>query len=138
MATGHLPLVVRHCSLATGHLLLASWRDSANNKWPVASGQSKSVECELCGRGVGLHESYVVRIDVFADPSVPPTTGEELAAIDFDQAVADLMEQMKHLSADDLQDDVHRRFEYRICRPCQRRFLANPLGKPREVRAGKN
>ena len=96
------------------------------------------VECELCGRGVEVHESYVVRIDVFADPSIPATSGEALAAIDFDQTIAELMEQMKHLSADDLQDDVHRRFEYRICRPCQRRFLSNPLGKPREVRAGKN
>ena len=96
------------------------------------------VSCEFCGREVELHESYVVRIDVFADPSVPATGAEELAAIDFDQTIADLMEQMKHLSADELQDDVHRRFEYRICRPCQRRFLANPLGKPREVPAGKN
>ena len=94
--------------------------------------------CELCGREVELHESYVVRIDVFADPSVPPTSAEELQSMDFDQTVADLMEQMKHLSADDLQDDVHRRFEYRLCRPCQRQYLANPLGKPREVRAGKN
>ena len=117
---------------------LASRVDSANNKWPVASGQWQPVECGLCGRSVGLHESYVVRIDVFADPSVPPTSGEELAAIDFDQTIADLMEQMKHLSADDLQDDVHRRFEYRICRSCQRRFLSNPLGKPREARAGEN
>ena len=96
------------------------------------------VECELCGREVEVHESYVVRIDVFADPSMPALSTEELAAIDFDQTAADLMEQMKHLTADDLQDDVHRRFEYRICRPCQRRFLANPLGKPRAVRAGRN
>jgi hypothetical protein len=100
-----------------------------------------AVECALCGREVEVHESYVVRIDVFADPSMPATTAEELAAADFDQQVADLLEQMKHLSADELQDDVHRRFEYRLCRPCQRRFLANPLGKPREtaaVRPGRN
>ncbi len=96
------------------------------------------VACDLCGREVEVHESYVVRIDVFADPSVPPMSIEELQSIDFDQTVADLMEQMKHLSADDLQDDVHRRFEYRLCRPCQRQYLANPLGKPREVRAGRN
>jgi hypothetical protein len=98
----------------------------------------ETVECELCGRAVALHESYVVRIDVFADPSVPAVSSEELAAIDFDETIAELMARMKHLSADDLQDDVHRRFEYRICRPCQRRFLANPLGKPREAQAGKN
>ena len=97
-----------------------------------------AVECELCGRSVEVHESYVVRIDVFADPSVPPMTTEELAAADFDETLDDLLDQMKHLSADDLQDDVHRRFEYRLCRPCQRRFLANPLGKPRTVRAAQN
>ena len=99
---------------------------------------AETVECELCGRTVAVHESYVVRVDVFADPSVPSVTSEQLQGIDFDETMADLMEQMKHLSADDLQDDVHRRFEYRLCRPCQRRFLANPLGKPREVPAGKN
>ena len=94
--------------------------------------------CELCGRDVGLHESYVVRIDVFADPSVPPTTADELAGADFDEQVSELLEQMKGMSADELQDDVHRRFEYRICRPCQRRFLVNPLGAPRGERVGRN
>ena len=96
------------------------------------------VACELCGREVAVHESYVVRIDVFADPSVPPTTAAELHSTDFDAAAADLIEQMKHLTADDLHDDVHRRFEYRLCRPCQRKFLTNPLGRPRVVRAGEN
>ncbi len=96
------------------------------------------VGCELCGRSVELHESYVVRIDVFADPSMPPTTAEELAAADFDATMAALLEQMKHLTAEQLQDDVHRRFEYRLCRPCQRGFLLNPLGQPREPWAGRN
>ena len=94
--------------------------------------------CDVCGRDVDLHASYVVRIDVFAEPSTPPMTGEELAGIDFDATYSDLFDQMKQMTADDLQDDVHRRFEFRVCRPCQRRFLANPLGKPREARAGQN
>ena len=97
-----------------------------------------TVACDLCGREVALHDSYVLQIEVFAEPSVAPVSGEQLAAIDFDQTYADLLDQMKDMTADDLQDDVHRRFEYRLCRPCQRRFLANPLGKPREVRAGHN
>ena len=96
------------------------------------------VVCDLCAREVGLHESYVVQIDVFAEPSVAPVTGEELAAIDLDQTYADLLDQMKNMTADDLQDDVHRRFEFRLCRACQRRFLANPLGKPRGAPAGQN
>ena len=78
------------------------------------------------------------RIDVFADPSMPAVTGEELAEMDLDEELRKLIEEMKDLSADDLQDQVHRRFEYRICRACQFRFLANPLGKPRERRSGPN
>jgi hypothetical protein len=96
------------------------------------------VTCDLCGKEVDLHESYVVRIEVFAEPSMKPVSGEELAAIDFDATYGELLDQMKHLTADDLQDDVHRQFEHRLCRPCQRRFLANPLGKPRGERAGRN
>ena len=96
------------------------------------------VLCDLCDRPVPPHGHYVVRIDVFADPAMPPVTSEEMEEADYQQAMRELMDQMKHLSADDLQDDVHRRFEYRLCRPCQRRFLANPLGKPRAVRAGEN
>lgn len=87
---------------------------------------------------VPLGASYVVKIDVYADPSVPAVSTEDLEETDFDHTFEKLIEQMKHLSADDLQDDVHRRFEYRICRPCQRRFLANPLGKPRHTRDGAN
>ncbi len=96
------------------------------------------VLCDLCGMATPSGASYVVKIDVYADPSIPPMSTEDLEETDFDHAFAALIEQMSHLSADDLQDDVHRRFEYRLCRPCQRRFLANPLGKPRETKERAN
>lgn len=96
------------------------------------------VICDLCERGMDLHASYIVRMDIFADPNIPPMSTEDLSAGSFDQTLDALMEQMKGMSADDLQDGVHRRLEYRLCPACQRRFLANPLGKPREVRAGTN
>jgi len=67
------------------------------------------VSCELCGREVELHDSYVVRIDVFAEPSMTPVRGAALAAIDFDDTYGELMAQLKYLTADDLQDAVHRR-----------------------------
>jgi hypothetical protein len=96
------------------------------------------VQCALCGVLVPPHAHFVVRIDVFADPSMPELSSEELAEADFDQAFRDLLEQMKQMSADELQDAVHRRFEYRLCAGCHKRFLANPLGKPRVTRAGEN
>ncbi len=98
----------------------------------------KRIRCDLCHRLIPPHAHYIVNIEVFADPSMPPTTGDELAELDFDDELQKLIDQMKDLSADDLQDQVHRKFHFRICRPCQIRFLANPLGKPRQTRTGKN
>jgi hypothetical protein len=96
------------------------------------------VRCDLCDRELAPHAQYIVRIDVFADPSIPPVSSAELASTDFDQELDALLREMEGLSADDLQDQVHRRFEYRICRPCQIRFLANPFGKPRKHKEGEN
>jgi len=101
-------------------------------------GMASESNCELCGRAIPPHQHYVVRIDVFADPSLPELSAEEVAKLNFDQELKSLLEQMKHMSEEELQDQVHRRFEYKICRPCQIKFLSNPLGKPRRKTAGKN
>jgi hypothetical protein len=94
--------------------------------------------CQLCDAAIAPGAHYVVRVDVFADPSMPPTTAGHLASTDFDAEVARLIEQMKRATADELQDDVHRRFEYHICHSCQKQVLANPLGFPRRTRVGVN
>ena len=99
---------------------------------------AERVLCDLCGTSVPPHAHYVVRIDVFADPSMPEMSTEELEELDSEQPFAELLEQMKKMSADDLQDQVHRRFEYKLCPRCQRAYLSNPLGRPRERKPGHN
>ena len=99
---------------------------------------AERVTCDLCERELDVHSSYVVRMDVFADPSIPPMTAEEIAAVDLDQAVQELIEQTEGWTEEELQDTVHRRFEFRLCPACHRDFLANPLGRPRVVREGTN
>jgi hypothetical protein len=94
--------------------------------------------CDLCDRPLSPHGHYVVKIEVFADPEMPAVSSEEMAEADYQAAMKELMEQMKGLSAEELQDQVHRRFDFRICRTCQMRFLINPLGKPRQMRMGRN
>ena|SRR6059058_3410434 len=96
------------------------------------------VICDLCNRPVPPHGHYVVKIEVFADPRMPEVTAEEMEEADYQAAMKELIEQMKGMSANDLQDQVHRSFEFKLCRACQMRFLVNPLGKPRQVRTGKN
>jgi hypothetical protein len=96
---------------------------------------AKRILCDLCDRPVSPHGHYIVKIDVYADPEMPAVTSEEMEEADYQQAMKELMEQMKGMTADELQDQVHRRFEFKLCRACQMRFLVNPLGKPRSSRA---
>lgn len=96
------------------------------------------VICDVCGAAVSSHAHFLVRIDVFADPSMPDVTTEELEEMDTGKAIDQLLEQMKHMSADELQDGVHRRFEYKLCPACHKQFLSNPLGMPRQRRASEN
>jgi hypothetical protein len=93
--------------------------------------------CDLCGNAMAPHEHYVVRIDVFADPTIPAMTAADLEAGN-DDDLARLLEKMKNMSAEELQDQVHRRVEFRICKACHAPYLANPLGKPRGVRMTQN
>jgi len=99
---------------------------------------SERVICDLCKTIIAPHAHYIVRIDVFADPTLPSMSTEELEMMDMDATFTKLLEQMKSMSADELQDQVHRRFEYRLCRECQKKFLSNPLGKPRARRIAEN
>jgi len=94
--------------------------------------------CAICHASLAPHAHYIVRIDLFADPTLPPMTTEALEQVDPAQSLPKLLEQMAHLSADDLQDQVHRRFEYHLCPACHRQFLDNPLGLPRRRTHGTN
>jgi hypothetical protein len=96
------------------------------------------VICDLCDRVVSPHGHYVVKIEIFADPAMPQVSSEEMEEADYQAAMAELLAQMKDMSADDLQDQVHRSFKFNLCRACQMRFLVNPLGKPRQWRSGAN
>lgn len=72
-------------------------------------------------------------MDLFADPSMPQISGEDLAEMDFDETFRKLIEQMKDMTSEELSDQVHRRMEFKLCPQCQREFLSNPLGKPRRT-----
>jgi hypothetical protein len=85
--------------------------------------------CELCGTALERGELYVVRMDVLADPEMPPVSRGQLDALDFDAEMNQLLEQMKGMTAEELQNQVHQRFEFRICPACRRKFVRDPLGR---------
>jgi hypothetical protein len=97
------------------------------------------VICDSCGRRVEPLGHYVVKMEVYADPSMPAVTTDDLEEKDLAAGMQELIDQMKGMTADELQDQVHRRFEFKLCRGCQVKFLANPLGRPRGTpRTGDN
>jgi hypothetical protein len=86
--------------------------------------------CAICAAALTAGAGYVVRIDIFADPAWSESEFGESHA-DIQESLTDIINQAASMTADELQDGVHRRFEYRICSQCQRKLLANPLGLPR-------
>jgi hypothetical protein len=93
--------------------------------------------CAICNAALTGGAGYVVRIDIFADPawsdSGLPDNGAKVQ-----ESLTELMGQIKSMTAEELQDGVHRRFEYHICQRCHPKLLANPLGLPRISRDGTN
>lgn len=85
------------------------------------------IDCDSCERPIPPHGHYIVRIDVLADPSMPPLSAEELANTDFGRSMDDLLQELGKFSTDELMDDVHRHMEFKLCRACKQRFILNPL-----------
>lgn len=96
----------------------------------------KSYRCAACHRSVLKTESYIVRIEVLADPGTPAIDTD--TEPDASATIADLLEQMKQMTAEELQDQVYRKFEYRLCGHCHKLLLSNPLGLPRRRVHGRN
>ena len=96
------------------------------------------LSCHLCGKPLPAHAYYIVNIEVFADPSMPPLNTDDLEPHDFSQGLNALMAELNQYTNDELQDLIHRRFKYHLCPGCQRKFIANPLGLPRAEEPGQN
>src|SRR5687768_6512353 len=87
--------------------------------------------CAVCDAPLPPHGFYIVRMEVFAEPSIPPLTEDQVNSLDFDKELDGLLKQMEKLSEDELQDQVHRHFAFHVCARCHAKVLANPLGLPR-------
>jgi hypothetical protein len=99
---------------------------------------SPVVHCDLCRRVIPLHAHYILKMEIFADPATPPLLTNDPTEPDFDKHFAALLQELERYSTEELEELIHKRFEYRLCAACQRTFLANPLGLPRATAHGAN
>lgn len=89
--------------------------------------------CDLCDGNLLVDSDvrYRLRIDVFAayDPlEIAPGDLQR----DLGKEMADLLERMKTMDPEELQDQVFKRFEYDLCPVCQKKYLVDPLRGHRE------
>jgi len=79
-----------------------------------------SKTCEACRRRIGAKEvSFVLRIELFADPT-PPTITEKDLKKDLRAEMEALVKKMGKLDPEEAKDEIHERYEYVVCRDCRR------------------
>ncbi len=89
--------------------------------------------CDLCGKDLPTGSSrYTVRIEVFAAAEADSTDPELLNKPD--EIIQQMLEKMEQMSLKEIEDGNYRIFRYDLCRPCQLRYLADPLSHAKELR----
>ena len=83
--------------------------------------------CHRCGAALAPGEGnfYVVRIEAFADPTPPALTEGDLD-LDLDAEIGKLLEEMKHMTEQELMDQVYRRLTIHLCGACYRTWIEDP------------
>ena len=89
-----------------------------------------SLLCHRCGEELtpGAGNFYVVRIEAFADPTPPNLSAEQLDAADLNAEFSRVLEEMRHMSEQELMDQVYRRVTIHLCGACYRRWIEDPAG----------
>jgi len=83
--------------------------------------------CDRCGRPIQQGKlRYIARIEVIAAADPFEITLEDLLR-DTRREMDALLEQCEQLSEEELMRDVYVKFEFDLCRACQKAYLTDPL-----------
>ncbi len=92
--------------------------------------------CDLCGKTLpaGDDTRFEVKIEVYAAYD-PMEIGREDLEDDPSDEIRDLLEEMEHRDAEDLEDQVYKTFRFDLCPACHEAYLKDPLGRGMRMRA---
>ena len=83
--------------------------------------------CDRCGRPLEQGQlRYIARIEVLAAANPLEVTLDDLLRDSRGEMDA-LLKQCEHLTEEQLMRDVYVKFEFDLCRACQKAYLSNPL-----------
>jgi hypothetical protein len=78
--------------------------------------------CESCGRTIEEPQvAFHMKIELFADPSPPEITPEDLER-DFDQEMREIIKEMEATDPRDAEDEVYEAYLFTLCAACRRRM----------------
>ena len=83
--------------------------------------------CDRCGRPLERGQlRYIARIEVLAAADPLEITLDDLLR-DSRREMDALLEQCEQLTEEELMRDVYVKFEFDLCRPCQKAYVTDPL-----------
>jgi len=99
----------------------------------MSNGDEIHLFCHRCGKHLrpGRGDFYVIRIEAFADPTPPDLSDQELPApLVAEDAIEQLIDEMKNMTERDLADQVYRRLTLHLCGKCYQKWIEDPAGRP--------
>src|SRR5215203_4303610 len=94
----------------------------------------RSMLCARCLTELepGTGSFYEVRIESVCDPT-PPELDDALSSDEIRRQIADTLDQLREVSAQEALDEVRRALTIHLCRACFREWIEDPAGnKERE------
>ena len=75
--------------------------------------------CESCGKVIEKPETaFRMKIEIFADPTPPEFTGEDLER-DYEAEMRALFEQLSKKDPKEAEDEVHEAYLFTLCAECR-------------------
>ena len=91
--------------------------------------------CAVCGNALAPADFFVVRIEGFYTPDLP-----DFSAKDIENATRRKIEALQEKVAQagveglvELEEEVYKRYTYRMCRACYKRYITRPLPERNDI-----
>ena len=89
----------------------------------------KQQKCAICGESLPEKDFYVVKIEGFYTPDMKDFSAEDIENATREEMIK-LIENLRHSGAEgltELEEQVYKRYNFRMCRECYRRYITKPL-----------
>lgn len=86
--------------------------------------------CDRCQKSLLVHENVRYKVIIQVESAYDPLelTKKDLEQKKHEDIVQDILKSIEDKSAEELEAEIHKRFEFDLCLACQREYINDPLG----------